>query len=64
MGLEETVYPNDTTIAIRRMIEDLEAWRVDNLRCDQRHVAMVITKLEEAELLSLRMVKQDDQGAK
>lgn len=37
----------------------LEKWRTDNNRCDQRHVAMVVTKLEEAELLSLRMVKQD-----
>jgi hypothetical protein len=56
MQAQETVYPNDTTRDIRLLIADLEAWRKDNDKCDQRHVAMVISKLEEAELLSLRMV--------
>ena len=56
MQSEETVYPNDTTRAIRHMISHLEEWRENNERCDQRHTAMVISKLEEAELLSLRMV--------
>ena len=60
MRSEETVYPNDTTRNIRSMIAHLEEWRTDNERCDQRHVAMVISKLEEAELLSLRMVKHDE----
>lgn len=59
MRSEETVYPNDTTRNIRKQIEYLEGWRENNEHCDQRHVAMVITKLEEAELLSLRMIKQD-----
>lgn len=58
MRKEEIVYPNDTTNSIRKMIADLEEWRQDNPKCDQRHVAMVISKLEEAELLSLRMVIQ------
>lgn len=56
MRSEEVVYPNDTTSAIRRLMEKLEEWRKDNPSCDQRHTAMVISKLEEAELLSLRMV--------
>lgn len=59
MREEVVIYPNDTTRAIQRVIEHLEEWRQDNDRCDQRHVAMVLTKLEEAELLSLRMVKED-----
>ena len=59
MGQEEIVFPNDTTNAIRKLIQKLEEWRKDNDRCDQRHVAMVISKLEEAELLSLRMVIQN-----
>ena len=59
MREEEVVYPNDTTRAIQRIMGNLEEWRQDNDRCDQRHVAMVLTKLEEAELLSLRMVKED-----
>ena len=59
MREEEAVYPNDTTRAIQRMMSNLEEWRQDNDRCDQRHVAMVLSKLEEAELLSLRMVKED-----
>lgn len=56
----ETVYPNDTTRQIQGLIADLIVWKQDNPSCDQRHTAMVITKLEEAELLSLRMVIQDD----
>jgi hypothetical protein len=63
MGQEETVYPNDTTNAIRKLIKDLEQWRIDNAKCDQRHTAMVITKLEEAELLTLRMVIEDQPKA-
>lgn len=60
MRSEEVVYPNDTTRNIRKQIEHLEEWREDNPKCDQRHTAMVISKLEEAELLSLRMVKEDE----
>lgn len=59
MRSEEVVYPNDTTAAIRRQMEELEEWRQDNDRADQRHVAMLLTKLEEAELISLRIVKED-----
>lgn len=60
MQEQETFYPNDATRSLRKLINHLEEWRTDNAHCDQRHVAMVITKLEEAELLSLRMVNQDD----
>lgn len=59
MREEEAFYINDTTREIRLIIARIELWRKDNDHCDQRHAAMVITKLEEAELLSLRMVKQD-----
>jgi hypothetical protein len=58
MQEQETVSLNDTTRQLRKLISNLEDWRTNNERCDQRHVAMVITKLEEAELLSLRMVNQ------
>lgn len=61
MREEEIVYPNDTTSAIRRQIEHIKSWSTDNDRADPRHVAMVLTKLEEAELLSMRMVKQTEQ---
>ncbi len=42
---------------IQQMMAELEEWRVDNEFCDQRHTAMVITKLEEAELLAQRMLR-------
>lgn len=55
-----TISINDTMRQLAGMIQHLEAWRVDNEFCDQRHTAMVITKLEEAELLAQRMVKEGD----
>ena len=57
MGEQEIFYPNDTTRMLREILEHLEEWRTANEFCDQRHTAMVMTKIEEAELLSLRMVK-------
>lgn len=47
---------NDTMRSIRATIEYLEVWRDGNVHCDQRHTAMVISKLEEAELLAQRIV--------
>jgi hypothetical protein len=41
---------------IQQMMAEIEEWRIDNESCDQRHTAMVITKLEEAELLAQRMM--------
>lgn len=62
MRSEETVYPNDTTRAIRTLIERTRDWGTGNGMADQRHLAMVLTKLEEAELLSLRMVREDGES--
>lgn len=60
MREEQVVYPNDTTRSIQRIMQHLEEWRQDNPVCDQRHTAMVLSKLEEAELLSLRMINHED----
>ena len=57
MSEEETVVVNDTTRAIRRVAENLKSWSEKSDIADGRHVAMVLTKLEEAELLSQRIVK-------
>lgn len=57
MGAEETVYPNDVTMDIRRIMGEITKWSKDNDKCDPRHVAMLLTKLEEAELISLRITK-------
>ena len=62
MGSEETVYPNDTTRTLRKLIKHLREWREDNPMCDQRYTEMVISKLEEAELLSLKIVNQLENG--
>lgn len=56
MGEIEEIEVNDTMREIRRLIEKLNYWRVDNKYCDQRHTAMVLSKLEEAELLAQRMI--------
>jgi hypothetical protein len=57
MGDTETVYPNDTTAGIRLAMARLRAW--DSPLCDQRIKALILTKLEEAELFSLRLVKRE-----
>jgi len=46
---------NDTYRAIESVSEDLRAWESD--RADQRVKAMILTKLQEARLLSLELVK-------
>jgi hypothetical protein len=58
MNEEMTISVNDTMRQLAGMIAGLEAWRIGNEHCDQRHTAMVISKLEEAELLAQRMVKE------
>lgn len=57
MGQEEIFYSNDTTQEIRRVMDALRAW--ESPLCDGRHKAMILTKLEEAELLSFRLVKEE-----
>lgn len=56
MGRVEEVFPNDITIAIRELMTEITKWKSDSPECEQRHTAMVLSKLEEAELLSLRMI--------
>lgn len=58
MAEEEIVVPNDTTRAIRKVAADLKAWVSD--LADPRIKAMILTKLEEAELLSFRLVKKEE----
>lgn len=48
---------NDTMIAIREVAKRLRNWSEHSEYADKRHVAMVLTKLEEAELLCQRIVK-------
>lgn len=57
MSEEETIVVNDTMRGIRRVAENLKSWSEQSDLADGRHVAMVLTKLEEAELLSQRIVK-------
>lgn len=58
MGEEEAYTVNDTMRSIRKVKQHLEDWSYDNASADGRHVAMVLTKLEEAELLCQRIVKE------
>lgn len=60
MPQERVVYPNDTTTQIERMIEHINTWKIDNPYVNPREVSLVITKLEEAALWSLKMVKHDE----
>ena len=57
MGEFEEYCVTDTMRAIREIADKLRKWSKDNDYADGRHVAMVLTKLEEAELLSQRIVK-------
>lgn len=59
MGEERIVYPNDTTNSIEKMVKHLNEWKQDNPSANPREVALVITKLEEAALWSLKMVRHD-----
>ena len=57
MGEIETVFINDTIKQIRATMDNLKEWADGNPSAEPRHVAMVISKLEEAELLAQRIVK-------
>jgi hypothetical protein len=60
MGESETYIVNDTMRQIRRAAEHLNDWaKRYPENADMRHVAMVLTKLEEAELISQRIVKEE-----
>jgi predicted metal-binding protein len=48
---------NDTHRALGRLIDNINGWAVGSELCDQRVAAIVKTKLEEAQLWSLKMVK-------
>ena len=58
MQEELTMYPNDTTRAIQRVTENLKAFQ--SPLCDQRIKALILTKLQEAELFSLLLIKKDE----
>lgn len=58
MNETETIEINDTMRELRALIKKIEGWRIDNKYCDQRHTAMVLTKLEEAELIAQRMMAE------
>lgn len=59
MREEKIVYPNDTTHAIEKIIQHLNKWKIDNSYSNPREVALVITKLEEAAMWSLKMIKNE-----
>lgn len=58
MGEEKIYQINDTHRAIDSVIKNLSAW--ESPRCDGRVKAIIITKLQEARLWSLELVKFDD----
>lgn len=63
MQESETVHPNDTTRSIRKVAENLKAWDKsipDNAKLNRDYFIRVLEKLEEAELLSMRMIKDND----
>ena len=55
MGEEKTFNINDTQRAIEAVMEDLKKWESPN--CDPRIKAIILTKLEEAWLFGLKLVK-------
>lgn len=56
MSEEESYNINDTMRSIRKVSENLKNW--ESRLCDPRIKAMILSKLEEAELLSQRLVKE------
>ena len=54
MGEEETYSINDTNRTIARIIESLKAF--ESPLADKRVQAIIITKLEEAQLWSLKLI--------
>jgi len=57
MGEEITYSINDTTRAITKVATDLNAFQ--SPLCDGRVKAMILTKLQEARLLSLELIKKE-----
>ena len=55
MGETKEFEINDTYRALEKLIGDLRAW--ESTSADPRVKALVITKLEEAQLWSLRLIK-------
>jgi hypothetical protein len=58
MSQTEEYTINDTTRAIRSIMDHLKDW--ESTKADPRTKAMVISQLEIAELLSLRLIKEED----
>lgn len=58
MGEEKTYQVNDTNRAIGRVIDNLRTF--DSTSCDSRVKALVLTKLEEAQLWSLKLIKSNE----
>jgi len=61
--MEETIelVVNDTVREIERVIKSTNEWRLNpGSRVNPREAALVITKLEEAQMWAYRMVKQND----
>jgi len=58
--MEEKIefYKNDTVRVLEKQIEYLHSWKIENPKCNQQETALVITKLEEAKMWSLLMVKR------
>jgi hypothetical protein len=64
MNEEITFSVNDTSRVIAGSLEHLKKWRVGNNWCNQYFTDLLIAKLEEAYLLSLKMVeirKEEDE---
>jgi hypothetical protein len=58
---EEITYPiNDTNRQIERIIRDLKAF--ESPLCDGRIKAIILTNLEQAQLWSLKLVKEAENG--
>lgn len=58
MQEEKTYAINDTYRAIKRVSDSLKDW--ESPLCDPRVKAMILTKLQEARLLSLELIKEND----
>jgi hypothetical protein len=60
---EEVVFTvNDTTRGIERVMEGVRKWRNASDLVDERATAIVLTKLEEAAMWSLKMVAESKPG--
>ena len=57
MGEQVTYTVNDTTRAIQNISDDLKSF--ESPLCDPRVKAMILTKLQEARLLSLELIKKE-----